>query len=297
MQFNLVSVVLFAVSTSALGYSRPAASYPRPDKVDSSVYSAPSSQVAPPVEAQPPAPPVVTMPPAKATPPTPPVEVAPPAKATPPTPPVVTTTPAKATPPTPPVEVAPPAPPIKTAPPVETTPPAKATPPTPRVEVAPPAALVETAPPVSKAPTAGAASRVYANGIITDNGVPSDAFVISNIILTPAVPVAGKPLDVHLIGELKSTIDQGSKTYIKATFEGASVMDADLDICQLAKDRKFKHQCPSKPQDFDVHHTIKIPAYAPKGVYNFNAYGFNQDNQRIFNISIYHASKGEGEKY
>ncbi|KAJ9077566.1 hypothetical protein DSO57_1015579 [Entomophthora muscae] len=281
MQFNLVSVVLFAVSTSALGYSRPAASYPRPDKVDSSVYSAPSSQVAPPVEAQPPAPapPVVTTPPAKAVPPAPPiktappVEITPPAKATPPTPLVVTTPPAKATPPTPPVEVAPPASPIKPSP------------------------LVETSPPVSKAPTAGAASRVYANGIITDNGVPSDAFVISNIILTPAVPVAGKPLDVHLIGELKSTIDQGSKTYIKATFEGASVMDADLDICQLAKDRKFKHQCPSKPQDFDVHHTIKIPAYAPKGVYNFNAYGFNQDNQRIFNISIYHASKGEGEKY
>ncbi|KAJ9057273.1 Phosphatidylglycerol/phosphatidylinositol transfer protein [Entomophthora muscae] len=139
--------------------------------------------------------------------------------------------------------------------------------------------------------TEPAAPRVYANGMIIDNGSPSDVFQISDIILTPAVPVAGQPLDVHLIGKLKKVIDQGSKTTIKANYDGAEVMNIDLDVCELAKDRKFKHQCPAQPEDFDIHHTLKIPGSSPKGNYAINAFGFNQNNERIFNVSIIHNSQ------
>ncbi|KAJ9077573.1 hypothetical protein DSO57_1015586 [Entomophthora muscae] len=141
-----------------------------------------------------------------------------------------------------------------------------------------------------KTASAPSAPRMFGNGVIQDFGTSSDAFSISDIILTPSVPVAGQPLDVHLIGKLKKTIDKGSKVVIKADYDGSSILDIELDACELASERKFKHQCPAQPEAFDVHHTLRIPGDAPKGNYAIKAYGFNQDNVRIFNVSIIHNS-------
>ncbi|KAJ9075355.1 Phosphatidylglycerol/phosphatidylinositol transfer protein [Entomophthora muscae] len=178
---------------------------------------------------------------------------------------------------------------------VKTTPVVKAT-----DFVTKPAAIKKTSPKKGAPKKAGSnptTPSVFANGMIVNNGSPSDTFQISDIILTPAVPVAGKPLDVHLIGKLKKVIDLGSKTTIKANYDGAEIMNIGLDVCELAKDRKFKHQCPAQPEDFDVHHTLKIPASSPKGNYVINAYGFNQDNVRIFNVSIIHNSPQGYSRY
>ncbi|KAJ9077567.1 Phosphatidylglycerol/phosphatidylinositol transfer protein [Entomophthora muscae] len=139
--------------------------------------------------------------------------------------------------------------------------------------------------------TEPAAPRVYANGMVQDNGSPNDAFQINDIILTPAVPVAGQPLDVHLIGKLKKVIDKGSKASININYDGAEVMDIELDACEIAKDRKLKYQCPAQPEDIDYHHTLKIPLSSPKASYVINSYGTNQDNEPIFNVTIKHASQ------
>ncbi|KAJ9057277.1 Phosphatidylglycerol/phosphatidylinositol transfer protein [Entomophthora muscae] len=156
--------------------------------------------------------------------------------------------------------------------------------------VAAPAPTKPAAPKKAAPKKAPAVPRVFANGMITDNGSPSDAFRINNIILTPAVPVAGQPLDVHLIGKLNKVLDRGSKAIIKANYDGAEIMNIELDACELAKDRKFKYQCPAQPEDVDIHHTLRIPGSSPKGNYVINSYGFNQDNVRIFNVTILHNS-------
>ncbi|KAJ9057278.1 Phosphatidylglycerol/phosphatidylinositol transfer protein [Entomophthora muscae] len=153
-----------------------------------------------------------------------------------------------------------------------------------------PAAVAKPSTPTKAAPKKkvykkSAAPRIFANGIVADNGNSSDDFNIENIVLTPTVPKAGQPLDVHLVGKLKKMLDQGSRVFIKAKLDGRTIANFEMDLCGLARDRKFKHQCPAQPEDFDIHHTLMIPAGSPKGTYVFNAYGLDQDNGRIFNVS------------
>lgn len=136
------------------------------------------------------------------------------------------------------------------------------------------------------------ACRSFANGLIQDCGSLADAFHIKDVILTPPVPVAGQPLDVHLIGHLSKEIAEGSTTTLSANVNGAQYGNIDLNICELAKARALPVQCPVKPMHVDMHHTLDIPANAPKGVYFIKAHGFNQDNVRIFNITLQHTSKG-----
>ncbi|KAJ9078424.1 hypothetical protein DSO57_1006836 [Entomophthora muscae] len=133
--------------------------------------------------------------------------------------------------------------------------------------------------------------RPIASGMILDCGSQSDAFQLKDVILKPSVPVAGQPLDIHLIGNLKQEIASGSTASISPTVNGAQLGDVNLDICKLAKERNLKVQCPVKPMKVDMDYSFKIPAYAPKGTYDISAYGFNQEKVRIFNITIKHSSQ------
>ncbi|KAJ9078871.1 hypothetical protein DSO57_1002108 [Entomophthora muscae] len=135
------------------------------------------------------------------------------------------------------------------------------------------------------------ACRPLANGLISDCGSSTDAFQIKDVILTPSIPIAGQPLEIHLIGDLKKEITFGSVTSISTKINGSKLGTVELDTCAIAKERNLMVHCPAKPQHFDIKNTIKIPAYAPKGTYDINAFGFTHDKVRIFNVTIKHTSK------
>ncbi|KAI0217562.1 Phosphatidylglycerol/phosphatidylinositol transfer protein, partial [Massospora cicadina] len=109
---------------------------------------------------------------------------------------------------------------------------------------------------------AGEHCRPFSNGIVYDCGNNNDAFHIKDVILNEK-PVKGKPLNIHLIGELNEKVKFGSKTFIKAFYNGMKVLDLDKDICELVQ-RNTRYKCPIKPQKkFNFNQTLVIPSYAP----------------------------------
>ncbi|KAI0238171.1 hypothetical protein L0F63_006828 [Massospora cicadina] len=79
---------------------------------------------------------------------------------------------------------------------------------------------------------AGEHCRPLSNGIVYDCGNNNDAFHIKNVILGGKL-VKGEPINIHFIGELNEKVTSGSRTIIKAFYNGREVLDSDKDICEL----------------------------------------------------------------
>lgn len=61
----------------------------------------------------------------------------------------------------------------------------------------------------------------------------------------------------------------------------------EFDICEEARNANLTVQCPVKPGQFTVAHTISLPREIPPAKYAIDVHGYTVDDDDLFCVRIY----------
>jgi len=102
---------------------------------------------------------------------------------------------------------------------------------------------------------------------------------IDKVDLSPNPPLPGEPLTIKASGELKDTIDEGSKMHLQVKYGIITLINQDADLCETIQ--KADLTCPLKKGEMSLTKEVDIPKEIPPGTYTVLADVFTKDGDKI----------------
>ncbi|EPZ35323.1 hypothetical protein O9G_000719 [Rozella allomycis CSF55] len=116
---------------------------------------------------------------------------------------------------------------------------------------------------------------------IENCGRDNDVFELQDVIINPDPPKVGSSLNITVVGNLKSVIDQGSYVKVRVRYGLITVVNTKIDLCKEISDYPELPQCPVQPGRIAISEVTDMPD-APKGFYRADISGFTASNAQIF---------------
>jgi hypothetical protein len=107
-------------------------------------------------------------------------------------------------------------------------------------------------------------------------GSRQEAVVLSDINVKPDPPVAGQNLTVYAKGTLNADLDEGSYADVVVKLGFIRLLSRRFDICELARENDAELQCPLKPGQYEITHTVELPREIPPARFNVHVSGKTQ---------------------
>lgn len=115
-------------------------------------------------------------------------------------------------------------------------------------------------------------------------GKPSDKVKVQKITITPAQPVAGKPLAISATGTSDETISGGKVSYT-AGLDGIPLIHKTEALCPLLK--KAKLDCPVPAGPIDISLGFNLPSFVPPGNYSAKGVATDSDGNELLCMQGY----------
>ncbi|CAA7268698.1 unnamed protein product [Cyclocybe aegerita] len=121
-----------------------------------------------------------------------------------------------------------------------------------------------------------------------DCGLDTDPVQIKSIEVFPDPPKPGEDLTVRVKGTTKETIVDGAYAEVVVKLGLIKLLRKTFDLCDEARKSHTSLQCPVKPGEYTVEHTVALPKEIPKAKFAVNVRGFmvTEEDMLCLNLKV-----------
>ncbi|CAA7266519.1 unnamed protein product [Cyclocybe aegerita] len=112
-----------------------------------------------------------------------------------------------------------------------------------------------------------------------DCGLDTDPVQIQSIEVFPDPPKPGEDLTVRVKGTTSEPIVDGAYADVVVKLGMVKLLSKTFDVCDEARNANASLQCPVKPGEYTVEHTVALPKEIPKAKFTVDVMGFMNEGE------------------